>query len=209
MLDTVFQVLFLGEDSAWTLLSQALADAPKVALKFHRAVSLNELLLVLAGGQWHAAVLDVHAWNFQGLHYVEKVRAEYPAFPVLALYSDSVGDLDVKAKKVGASRCIPIDTLTAEALHSAVLSCISNSKSEIHLAKTPPIRHRFHSSDNSSSNSNKTEVISHALNNLLCVITANADMLDAHINSTGPGVRSLIEIKKAAKSAADLMRLLR
>jgi glutamine synthetase type III len=55
----------------------------------------------------------------------------------------------------------------------------------------------------------KAQVLSHALNNLLCVITANADILSEHVDASGPGVRSLEEIKKAAKAASDLMRLLK
>jgi hypothetical protein len=41
------------------------------------------------------------------------------------------------------------------------------------------------------------------------VITANADILSEHVDASGPGVRSLSEIKRAAKSASDLMRLLK
>jgi hypothetical protein len=60
----------------------------------------------------------------------------------------------------------------------------------------------------------KNQVITHALNNLLCVISANADILaDKLSDSTGPGIgpdfRPLSEIKKAAQSAAALMRHLK
>ena len=209
MSDTVFQILFLGEDPAWAALTQALSVCPKVALRIHRAQSLNELFLVLAGGQWHAVVLDIHAWNFQGLHYVDKVRAEYPAFPILALYSSRVNELDAKAKKVGATRCIPLESLSAEDLHSSVLSCLSDNKSNGHLRKASQMQLTFNLPDGTAAGSNKTQAISHALNNLLCVITANADMLEEHVSHTGPGVRSLAEIKRAAKSAADLMRFLK
>ena len=61
----------------------------------------------------------------------------------------------------------------------------------------------------STTSSTRAQVISHALNNLLCVITANADILSEHVDASGPGVRSLSEIKRAAKSASDLMRLLK
>jgi len=209
MFDNAFQILFLGEDHAWAAVSQALVEAPKVALKIHRAHSLNELFLVLAGGLWDAVVLDVHAWNFQGLHYVDKVRAEYPAFPVIALYSSEVAELDLKAKRIGASRCLPLESFSAEALHSCVFSCLSDKKSNGHLRKASQMQLTFNIPDSSAVTSNKTQIISHALNNLLCVITANADILDEHINHSGPGVHSLTEIKKAAKSAADLMRLLK
>jgi DNA-binding NarL/FixJ family response regulator len=210
MHDSAFHVLFLGEDRAWSRVSQCLLDAPRLNLKIHRAQSLNELFLVLAGGAWHAVALDLHAWNYQGLHYVNKLRAEYPAFPILALYFAAANDLGLKARNSGASRCLTLETLTAEAIHSAVVSCLSERKFQSHLRKAPPIPLNYSVAETSSSvTSSKTQVISHALNNLLCVINANADILAEQLGASGPGVRSLSEIKKAAKSASDLMRLLK
>jgi len=55
----------------------------------------------------------------------------------------------------------------------------------------------------------KIELVSHALNNLLCVISAYADVLADQVAGSEPAVRSIGEIKKAAKSASDLMRHLR
>ena len=209
MYDSDYHILFLGEDTAWSTLSAALVAAPRVALKIHRAQSLNELFLVLAGGQWQAVVLDVHAWNFQGLHYVDKLRSEYPGFPILALHSSSAVGVPDKARNSGASRCLSLEHLSAEGIHNAVLSCLSAKKTQSLLRKTPPPQVGISAPENPLLDPAKTQVISHALSNLLCVITANADMLDEHINHSGPGVHSLAEIKKAAKSAADLMRLLK
>ena len=210
MHDSDFHVLFLGEDRAWSRVSQCLVDAPRLNLKIHRAQSLNELFLVLAGGAWHAAALDLHAWNYQGLHYVDKLRGEYPAFPILALYFASANDLALKARNSGASRCLPLETLTAEAIHSAILSCLSERKSQSHLRKAPSMPLASGMADTcSSTTSSNTQVISHAVNNLLCVINDNADILAEQLGASGPGVRSLFEIKKAAKSASDLMRLLK
>jgi len=55
----------------------------------------------------------------------------------------------------------------------------------------------------------KVEAISHAVNNLLCVINANADILSDQLDASHNGTRSVSQIKKATKSAADLMRLLK
>ena len=55
----------------------------------------------------------------------------------------------------------------------------------------------------------KVDAISHAVNNLLCVINANADILSDQLDSTHNATRSVTQIKKATKSAADLMRLLK
>jgi len=208
MHDLPFQILFLGEDSTWQNISARFDDNGRPRLRVHRAQSLNELFLVLAGGTWHAAAIDAHAWNYQGLHCIDKLRSEYPAFPILALYSSSEVGLALKAKNSGASRCLLLDHLSQDAVHVAVLSCLSEKKSESHLRKAPPVQLTFNIPDSSIAAS-KNLAISHALNNLLCVITANADMLDEHVGSTGPGSHSLVEIKKAAKSASELMRLLK
>lgn len=209
MYDSAFQILFLGEDGPWQKLSQALAEAPGVSLKIHRARSLNELFLVLAGGTWHAVALDLHAWNFQGLHYVEKVRSEYPALPIVALYSLSVQGLATKATTVGASRCVDLDHLSADALHSAVLSCLSDNKAKSHLRTDSQMQITLDLPQNSLPTASKNLLISHALKNLLCVISSNADILAEHLESSGPGVHSVSEIKKAARSAAELMRQIR
>lgn len=208
MYDSDLQILYLGEDLAWSKISQSLADAPRVSLKIHRAQSLNELFLILAGGAWQAVLIDVHAWNFQGLHYIDKVRSEYPVFPILALYSTSMLDLAAKARNVGASRCLPLEQFSADALHAAVVFSLSEQKSQSHLRKPSPVQLAFNLPDTSSLPSSKAQ-ISHALNNLLCVITANADILAEHLNGSASGNHSLAEIKKAAKSAADLMRQLK
>jgi hypothetical protein len=55
----------------------------------------------------------------------------------------------------------------------------------------------------------KIDIISHALNNLLCVINANADILADQVGGSQHAVRSVDQIKKAAKNAAELMRQLK
>ena len=208
MYDSAFQILFLGEDLAWSKIAASLSDVAASNLKIHRAQSLNELFLILAGGEWHAAAVDVQAWNFQGLHYVDKIRSEYPAFPILARHSSSTTDIARKATNSGATRCLPVESLNAEALRGALLACISERKARSHSRKASPMQVTFNIPDSTTS-STKAQVISHALNNLLCVITANADILSEHVDASGPGVRSLSEIKRAAKSVSDLMRLLK
>jgi predicted ABC-type ATPase len=54
----------------------------------------------------------------------------------------------------------------------------------------------------------KIELVSHAVHNLLCVISANADILADQIDGSHPAARSVDQIKKAAKAAAELMRQL-
>jgi len=142
MQDSVIQILFLGENPSWSKLSQALSAAPDAPLHVQRLDSLADIFPALAVGRWHAVALDLHAWNFQGLHYVEKVRSEYPAFPIVALYSPSIPELDTKATTCGASRCIPFDHLTADSLEFAIASTLSDSEPQFLLQKVSE-KHSF------------------------------------------------------------------
>ena len=209
MSNSSFHLLFLGEDLAWSKLSQALAASARSGIKLHRAQSLNELFLVLAGGRWQAVALDAHAWNFQGLHYVDKVRSEYPFLPILAIYSSSVNDLENKSRNVGASHCIALEALCADTLLSAIFATMADLHADSHARKDSSVGSTFGFTEPPVPVSTRTQAISHALNNLLCVITANADLLDQHINGSSHGQRSLTEIKKAARSASNLMRHLK
>jgi hypothetical protein len=212
MQDSVFEILFLGEDSAWDQLCRALRAAPDPSLRFQRLESLEDLFHSLAVGCWHAFLVDVHAWNFQGLHYVEKVRSEYPAFPIVAIFASGVPDLDKKAIISGASRCIRIDQLTTEALYSTLASTLADTKSQFILQGGTQSPLPLRDPDGVTITFSKNQVITHALNNLLCVIAANADILSDNLcASAGPGanLRPLSEIKKAAQSAAALMRHLK
>jgi DNA-binding NarL/FixJ family response regulator len=212
MQDSVFEILFLGENSAWAQLCQALRAAPDASLRVQRLESLDDLFHSLAVGCWHALLVDVHAWNFQGLHYVEKVRSEYPAFPIVALFASGVPDLDKKAIISGASRCLRIDQLTTDALYSAVASTLADTKSQFILQRGTQSPLPLRDPDGVITFS-KNQVITHALNNLLCVIAANADILSDKLSASATGsradLRPLSEIKKAAQSAAALMRHLK
>jgi len=189
--------------------SNALAEAPEAPLRVHRSQSPSELFRLLAAGQWDALAIDLHAWSFQGLRVVQKIRAEYPAIPVFALLYPSVKDLDKKAQQAGASHCLSFNQLTADVLHTALLTVHSENKTQAHLGKSslmdlapgdPRHDQRFPA--------HRMDAISHALNNLLCVISANADILADRLEGSDPAAHSVAEIKKAAKSAAELMRYL-
>lgn len=209
MQDSVFQILFLGENLIWTALSAVLSSDPDATLRVHRLESLAGLFQALAVGRWHALVIDVHAWNFQGLRYIEKVRSEYPAFPIVALHSRAIPHLDAKATTSGASRCLALDQLSAESLYEAIASILADSKSQFLLEKSSQVPQPARESDGVTITFSKNQVITHALNNLLCVISANADLLSDKLGDSALEVHSLSEIKKAARSAAALMRHLK
>src|ERR1700682_2177725 len=125
MYDCAFQILFLGETLAWSKVAHALADAPDVPLKVNRLNSLADLFRSVTNGQWQAVAIDVNAWNFQGLHFVEKIRSEHPVFPIIALHESSVTGIDTKAMNLGASCCLPVAHLTMETLHGSIQACQS------------------------------------------------------------------------------------
>jgi len=209
MYDPVFQILFLGENPSWLRVSHALAEAPDAPLHVHRSHSPAELNRLLAAGRWDALAIDLHAWSFQGLRVIQKIRADYPAIPVFALLYPSVKDLEDKARQAGASHCLPLNQFSAEALHIALLASHSANKTQAHLRKSSPMD--LAPSDPRHDRpfpASRMEAISHTLNNLLCVISANADVLADHLGDSDPAAHSVAEIKKAAKSAADLMRRL-
>ena len=209
MQGSVLQILFLGENSAWSKLSQALLDAPDANLRVQRVESLTELFRALVDGRWHALAVDIHAWNFRGLHYVEKVRAQHPALPIVALHSRAIPELDSKASACGASRCISFDELNAESLRASVESVLAYARSEFLVRRDSQLDLTLGSADGVTLTFSKTQVITHALNNLLCVISANADILADKLEVNGRDARPLFEIKKAARSAAALMRHLK
>jgi CheY-like chemotaxis protein len=209
MQGSVLPILFLGENSAWTTLSQAIFAAPDTELQLQRVESLSELFRALAEGRWRAVAIDIHAWNFRGLHYVEKVRAQHPSLPIVALHSSAIAELGAKASACGASCCISFDEFGAKALRDAVESALAQAESDFPVCRDVQLDLTVDGSNGVTLTFSKTQVITHALNNLLCVISANADLLADKLDVNGREARPLFEIKKAARSAAALMRHLK
>ena len=212
MFDKALRILFLGESPSWLKLSQAVLEAPDAPLQVYRAQSPSDAFRVLATQKWDALAIDLHAWSFQGLLSLQKIRTEYKAMPLIALVYPAVKDLEKRAMEAGASRCLTLDNLTARELHAAILSVImTEKKAESRNLKGQKEMELEQALSNEASleRTARIELVSHALNNLLCVITAYADILADQVAGPEPAVRSIGEIKKAARSASDLMRHLR
>jgi DNA-binding NarL/FixJ family response regulator len=209
MQGSVLQILFLGEESSWLKVSQALLEALDTHLQVRRVDSVTELFRALTEKPWDALTVDIHAWNFRGLHYVEKVRSQHPGLAIVALHSSAIPELVAKATACGASRCISLEEFNAGALREAVESVQSECKSVYVLKRAEEFNLPLSSSDGVTLTFSKTQVITHALNNLLCVISANADLLSDRLDISGQEARPLFEIKKAARSASALMRHLK
>jgi hypothetical protein len=110
MQDSAFQIPFLGEELAWSKISQVIAEVHAASLRvLIRSTSCFWCLPEATGTLW----CSIFTWNFQGLHYVEKLRSEYSALPIIALYTPIVPELDAKAATSGASRSLVLDDLSA------------------------------------------------------------------------------------------------
>lgn len=205
----LLQILFLGENPSWLKLSQAMAETPDVPIHVHRAQSPSDAFRVLSTQRWDALAIDLHAWSFQGLLSLQKIRSEYQAMPLIALVYPTVKDLDKRAIEAGASRCLTLDGLTARGLHAAVISVALERKSELQDQKGAQMVPELSMQRDSALPPARIELVAHALNNLLCVISAYADILADQVGGPEPAVRSISEIKKAAKTASDLTRQLR
>jgi CheY-like chemotaxis protein len=206
------QVLFLGELPFWLKISQSIVEAPAAPFQVHRSPSLRDALRRLDAEQWQALLLDLSHPSAQELLAARKLHDGLAAIPVVALLPIRDPQFQTAASAAGASSSLLLNDVTSASLQHAVVTAINGntlrstyrkgttmtlpleSAPAIGLDRLPP---------------SKIDAISHALNNLLCVINANADILTDQLDSTHNAARSVSQIKKATKSAADLMRLLK
>jgi hypothetical protein len=190
-------------------ITAALAHAPFVLSPFNALLLPPQHFSDLSTRSWDALALDLHASNFHALDSIHQFRSELPSFPIFALFDSSaqdLADLATKALHAGASRCLALHDLTAETIHHSIRSLTAHAQTQSlhrrHADVTPYFR------KDSAHPPSRAEVVSHAVNNFLCVINANADVLADHFADSNLAARSVHEIKKAAKSAADLIRSL-
>src|SRR5579883_1939894 len=199
------QVLFLGELPFWLKISQSIVEAPAAPFQIQRSPSLRDALRRLDAEQWHALLLDLSHPSAQELH------DGLGAIPLVALLPIDDPQYRNAANSAGAAASLLLDDVSAASLQHAVLSAINtNTIRSSHrkgTSMTLPLDHSPLASDRLPTA--RVDAISHAINNLLCVINANADILTDQLESTHNAVRSVSQIKKATKSAADLMRLLK
>jgi DNA-binding NarL/FixJ family response regulator len=205
------QVLFLGELPFWLKLSQSIVEAPSAPFHVHRSPSLRDALRRLDAEEWQALLLDLSHPSAQELLAARKLHDGLGSVPLVALLPIADPQFESAASLAGAACSIVLSELSAASLQHAVVTAINSTTLRLSYRKgtnmTLPLEHTAAGSDRLPSS--KLDAISHAINNLLCVINANADILTDQLDSTHNGVRSVSQIKKATKSAADLMRLLK
>jgi CheY-like chemotaxis protein len=209
MSDETLQILFLGELPVWLRISQAIVSAPGAAIQVHRSASLRDALRCLAAQKWDAVLLDIQHPPAKQLLSALRLHSVFHAVPAIALVPQETPALEASALSAGAVGCLAVQATTASALQEATLAAINNKKSFGVLGKGPQMPVESNGAGSDIFPVAKIDVISHALNNLLCVINANADVLADQVDGSQHAARSVDQIKKAAKNAAELMRQLK
>jgi CheY-like chemotaxis protein len=202
-------ILFHGAQPVWLRVAQAALEAPGAALQPHRATSLQDAMHCLATGKWDAIFLDLNHPPAEELLLALQLHSVFHDVPVIALLSLTNPKVESDALSSGAATVLATNRISAETVQSAAITAISSRKSADSFGKVKAMHPMPTSAEKELSPGSKIELVSHTLKNLLCVINANADILADQVNGSQPAVRSVDEIKKAAKTAAELVRHLK
>lgn len=203
------QILFLGELPFWLKICQSILEAPASSFQFSRALSLNDAVRRLNSEQWHALLLDLSHPSAQELLAARKLYDGLDSLPIVALLPISDPQFHQAAAQAGAASSLLLSELNVASLQHALVTAINTETLRNSPRKVSPMSFPFEHSSSDRLPANKIDAISHAVNNLLCVISANADILTDQLDATHNATRSLTQIKKATKNASDLIRLLK
>ncbi len=209
MVQDTFQILFVGELPVWLRIEQAFSAKSDTSIQFHRTTSLREALRCLAEGRWEAILIEFNFPPAKELLTALQLHSVFHAVPAVGLLAFSDPHLESAALSAGAASCLAIDEISAEAIKNAVIAALNGKKSNGSLGKVGQMEFLLDGPGKEPVSGSKIEVISHALSNLLCIISANADILADKIDGSQPAARSLDQIKKATKTATELMRHLK
>lgn len=209
MSTTSSQILFLGEVPFWLKICQSILEAPASAFQISRANSLNDAFRRLNAEQWHALLLDLSHPSAQELLAARKLHDGLDSVPIVALLPISDPQFHEAATQAGAASSLVLADLNVASLQHALVTAINTETLRNSSRKASSMSYPFEQPSPERLPVSKVDAISHAVNNLLCVINANADILSDQFDATHNASRSVTQIKKATKSAADLMRLLK
>jgi CheY-like chemotaxis protein len=199
----------MGELPFWLKISQSIVEAPSSSFQIHRSPSLRETLRRLDSEQWQALLLDFSHPSAQELLAARKLHDGLGSIPVVALLPIADTQFQDAAAVAGASSSLVLADVTVASLQHALVTAINTETLRNSSRKVSSMSFPFENSSLDRHPGSKLDAISHALNNLLCVINANADILTDQLDPSHNAVRSVTQIKKATKTAADLMRLLK
>lgn len=203
------QILFLGNAGVWLKVAQAALEAPGASIQLHPATSLQDGMHCLATEKWDAVFLDLNCPPAKELLLALQLHSVFHAIPSVALLALSDPKLEGEALSAGAATCLGLENITAEDIHAAAIAAINGGKSANSFRKATQMQFVQNNGERELFSGSKIESVSHALKNLLCVINANADILADQVSCSQPAVRSVDQIKKAAKTAAELVRHLK
>jgi DNA-binding NarL/FixJ family response regulator len=203
------QILFLGELPFWLKISQSILDAPSSSFQISRATSFDDALRRLSSETWQAILLDLSHPSAQELLAARKLHDDMGSIPVVALLPISGLQFHEAAAQAGAASSIVLDDLNVASLHQALVTAINTNTFRSSSRKGNSMSFPSEHASSDPLPASKLDAISHAVNNLLCVINANADILSEQLDASHNAVRSLTQIKKATKNASDLIRLLK
>lgn len=209
MFDSALQVLFLGETSVWWKVAQAIVEAPNTSLEVHRAATVRDAMRSLVSRKWDAVLVDFSDSQNENFLSVPRMFPDGHAIPMLAIVPKLGGEAERRATLIGATACLGVDQISTERLQQAVRAAIERKAilgGAGKIERTDSVR-----AENGGPMYpvTKIEAVSHALNNLLCIISANADILAEQPQASQNAERSILQIKEATKNAATLMRSLR
>src|SRR5882672_3028593 len=209
MSTTSSQILFLGELPFWLKITQSILEAPSSSFQFSRAHSATDAVRRLNSQPWHALLLDLSHPSAQELLAARKLHDGLDSIPVVALLPISDPQFQEAAVQAGAASSLVLADLNVASLQHALVTAINTETLRNSSRKVSSMSFPFEQAAVDGRPVSKLDAISHALNNLLCVINANADILSDQLDPSHNATRSVTQIKKATKSAADLMRLLK
>ena len=203
------QVLFLGELPFWLKISQSIVEAPSSSFQICRAHSLTDALRRLHAEPWHAVLLDLSHPSAQEFLAARKLHDQLDSVPVVALLPIVDPQFQQAALAAGSASSLVLADVNVASLQHALVTAINTETLRNSSRKVISMSFPFEQPAGDGRPVSKLDAISHAVNNLLCVINANADILSDQLDASHNATRSVTQIKKATKSAADLMRLLK
>jgi hypothetical protein len=209
MLQETLQILFFGDLPTWIKVAEVFVVAPLNSVQFHRATSLRDAMRCLADGKLDAILFEFSHPPAKELLSALQLHSVFHSVPAVALLAFADSDLEGAALSAGAASCLAIDNLNAESLRDATIAAIKSKKSSGNGQISGQMELILDTARKEALAGSRIEVISHALTNLLCIISANADILEEQFDASQPAGRSLDQIKKATKTATELMRQLR
>ena len=203
------QILFLGELPFWLKISQSILEAPSSSFQISRAPSFSDALRRLNSEQWHALLLDLSHPSAQELLAARKLHDGLGSVPIVALLPIADTQFREAAAAAGAASSLVLADLNVASLQHALVTAINTETLRNSSRKANSVLYPFEQAAVDGRPVSKVDAITHAVNNLLCVINANADILTDQLDPSHNAVRSLTQIKKATKNASDLIRLLK